>query len=93
MRMSSLFLRTLRDDPADAEVDEPPAAGAGRAASGGWRRGSTRGCRSAIGCCANVAQIVREEMDEAGAQEVQPADRAAARISGSSRAATPPTAD
>ena len=30
LRMSTLFLRTLREDPADAEVPEPPAARAGR---------------------------------------------------------------
>ena len=42
----------------------------GPAASAACRRASTRGCRSATACCATSAQIVREEMDAAGAQEV-----------------------
>ena len=69
MRMSSLFLRTLRDDPADAEVvSHQLMVRAGlirRVASGiySWLPLGTRVLR-------NVAQIVREEMDDAGAQEV-----------------------
>ncbi len=69
MRMSSLFLRTLRDDPADAEVESHKlmvrAGLIRRVASGiySWLPLGNRALR-------NVAQIVREEMDEAGAQEV-----------------------
>src|SRR6478736_6647701 len=69
MRMSSLFLRTLRDDPADAEVDSHKLlvrAGCIRRVSSGiysWLPLGNRVLR-------NVAQIVREEMDAAGAQEV-----------------------
>jgi prolyl-tRNA synthetase len=69
MRMSSLFLRTLRDDPADAEVDSHKLlvrAGCIRRVSSGiysWLPLGDRVLR-------NVAQIVREEMDAAGAQEV-----------------------
>ncbi len=69
MRMSSLFVRTLRDDPADAEVvSHKLMVRAGlirRVASGiySWLPLGNRVLR-------NVAQIVREEMDDAGAQEV-----------------------
>ncbi len=69
MRMSSLFLRTLRDDPADAEVTSHKlmvrAGLIRRVASGiySWLPLGNRVLR-------NVAQIVREEMDDAGAQEV-----------------------
>ncbi|MGZ6886973.1 MAG: proline--tRNA ligase [Acidimicrobiia bacterium] len=69
MRMSSLFLRTLRDDPADAEVPSHKlmvrAGLIRRVASGiySWLPLGNRVLR-------NVAQIVREEMDAAGAQEV-----------------------
>ncbi len=69
MRMSSLFLRTLRDDPADAEVESHQlmvrAGLIRRVASGiySWLPLGNRALR-------NVAQIVREEMDAAGAQEV-----------------------
>ena len=67
--MSSLFLRTLRDDPADAEVPSHRLlARAGyirRAAPGGftWLPLGFRVFR-------NVERIVREEMDAMGAQEV-----------------------
>src|SRR5436305_9101146 len=69
MRMSRLFLRTLRDDPADADVDSYRLlvrAGYIRRVSSGiysWLPLGQRVLR-------NVAQIVREEMDAAGAQEV-----------------------
>jgi prolyl-tRNA synthetase len=69
MRMSSLFLRTLRDDPADAEVDSHKLlvrAGCIRRVSSGiysWLPLGDRVLRT-------VGQIVREEMDAAGAQEV-----------------------
>jgi prolyl-tRNA synthetase len=68
MRMSALFLRTLRDDPADAEVDSHRLlvrAGYIRRVAAGiysWLPLGTRVLR-------NVEQIVREEMDRAGAQE------------------------
>ncbi|MCP3797863.1 proline--tRNA ligase [Allokutzneria sp. A3M-2-11 16] len=68
-RMSSLFLRTLREDPADAEVPSHKllvrAGYVRRVAPGvyswlplGWR------------VLRNVERIVREEMDAIGAQEV-----------------------
>ena len=69
MRMSQLFLRTLRDDPADAEIDSHKLlvrTGAIRRISSGiysWLPLGNRVLR-------NVEQIVREEMDAAGAQEV-----------------------
>jgi prolyl-tRNA synthetase len=69
MRMSQLFLRTLRDDPADAEVDSHRllvrAGFIRRVASGvySWLPLGYRVVRK-------VADIVREEMDAAGAQEL-----------------------
>jgi prolyl-tRNA synthetase len=69
LRMSSLFLRTLRDDPADAEVPSHRllvrAGYIRRAAPGGftWLPLGFRVFR-------NVERIVREEMDAMGAQEV-----------------------
>src|SRR3982750_2351523 len=67
--MSSLFLRPLRDDPADAEVPSHRllvrAGYIRRAAPGGftWLPLGYRVFR-------NVERIVREEMDRMGAQEV-----------------------
>ncbi|HYL50328.1 MAG TPA: proline--tRNA ligase, partial [Acidimicrobiia bacterium] len=67
--MSALFLRTLRDDPADAEVDSHRllvrAGYIRRVASGiyAWLPLGHRVLRK-------VEQIVREEMDAAGAQEL-----------------------
>lgn len=69
MRMSSLFLRTLRDDPADAEVESHRLlvrAGYIRRVSAGIYSWLPLGYR----VLRKVEQIVREEMDEAGAQEV-----------------------
>ncbi len=69
MRMSSLFVRTLRDDPADAEVDSHRllvrAGYIRRVASGiySWLPLGDRVLRK-------VSEIVRQEMDRAGAQEV-----------------------
>ena len=69
MRMSELFLRTLRDDPADADVDSHRLllrAGFIRRVSAGiysWLPLGNRVLRKA-------SEIVREEMDQAGAQEV-----------------------
>ncbi|HEV8562110.1 MAG TPA: proline--tRNA ligase [Actinophytocola sp.] len=69
-RMSSLFLRTLREDPADAEVPSHRllvrAGYVRRVAPGGysWLPLGLRVLR-------NVERIVREEMDAMGAQEIQ----------------------
>src|SRR4051794_26319734 len=69
MRMTSLFLRTLRDDPADAEVDSHRLlvrAGYIRRVAAGvysWLPLGQRVLRK-------VEQIVREEMDAAGAQKL-----------------------
>ncbi|ACU96073.1 proline--tRNA ligase [Saccharomonospora viridis] len=69
-RMSSLFLRTLREDPADAEVPSHKllvrAGYVRRVAPGGysWLPLGLRVLR-------NVEAIVREEMDAIGAQEIQ----------------------
>jgi prolyl-tRNA synthetase len=69
LRMSTLFLRTLRDDPADAEVASHRllvrAGYIRRAAPGGfsWLPLGWLVYR-------NVERIVREEMDAAGFQEV-----------------------
>src|SRR3954452_25502059 len=69
MKMSSLFLRNLRDDPADAEVGSHKLlvrAGCIRRGSSGiysWLPLGDRVLR-------NVAQVVRDEMDAAGPQEV-----------------------
>jgi prolyl-tRNA synthetase len=69
MRMSSLFLRTLRDDPADAEVDSHRLlvrAGYVRRVAAGIYSWLPLGYR----VLRRIEQIVREEMDRAGAQEV-----------------------
>jgi prolyl-tRNA synthetase len=69
-RMSSLFLRTLREDPADAEVPSHKllvrAGYVRRVAPGGfsWLPLGLRTLR-------NVERVVREEMDAMGAQEIQ----------------------
>ena len=65
----SLFLRTLRDDPADAEVDSHRLlvrAGYIRRVAAGIYSWLPLGYR----VLHKVEQIVREEMDAAGAQEV-----------------------
>ncbi len=66
--MSSLFVRTLRDDPADAEVDSHRLlvrAGYIRRIAAGLYSWLPLGSR----VLHRVEQIVREEMDRAGAQE------------------------
>ncbi|MEV4320255.1 proline--tRNA ligase [Actinocrispum sp. NPDC049592] len=69
-RMSSLFLRTLREDPADAEVPSHRllvrAGYVRRVAPGGysWLPLGMRVLRK-------VENVVREEMDAIGAQEIQ----------------------
>jgi prolyl-tRNA synthetase len=68
--MSSLFLRTLREDPADAEVPSHKllvrAGYVRRVAPGGfsWLPLGLRVLR-------NIERVVREEMDAMGAQEIQ----------------------
>src|SRR5262245_37053140 len=68
MRMSELFLRTLRDDPADAEVDSHRLL-----VRGGFIRRIASGIYAWLPLGSRVLQhvtrIVREEMDAAGAQE------------------------
>ncbi len=67
--MSTLFLRTLREDPADAEVDSHKLlvrAGYIRRAAPGIYSWLPLGLR----VLAKVEAIVREEMDAIGAQEV-----------------------
>lgn len=69
MRMSRLLLRTLRDDPSDAEVDSHKLlirAGYIRKVAAGIYSWLPLGLRA----LRNVEQIVREEMDRAGAQEL-----------------------
>jgi prolyl-tRNA synthetase len=69
MRMSRLFLRTLRDDPSDAEVDSHRLlvrAGYIRKVAAGIYSWLPLGHR----VLRRVEQIVREEMDAAGAQEL-----------------------
>ena len=69
MRMSRLFLRTLRDAPADADVDSLRLL-----VRGGYIRKVAAGIYSWLPLgykvLRNVEQIVRDEMDAAGAQEV-----------------------
>jgi prolyl-tRNA synthetase len=69
MRMSQLFVRTLRDDPADAEVDSHRLL-----VRGGYLRRVASGVYSWLPLgyrvLRKVEQIVREEMDAAGAQEL-----------------------
>ncbi|WP_216853009.1 proline--tRNA ligase [Phytoactinopolyspora halotolerans] len=69
MRMSTLFLRTLREDPVDAEVISHKLlvrAGYVRRAAPGIYSWLPLGYR----VLRNVEEIVREEMDAIGAQEV-----------------------
>lgn len=69
MRMSRLFLRTLRDDPADADVDSHRLlirTGCIRRVASGIYSWLPLGYR----VLRKVEAIVREEMDAAGAQEV-----------------------
>jgi prolyl-tRNA synthetase len=69
LRMSSLFLRTLRDDPADAELASHKAL-----VRAGYIRRAGSGVYSWLPLghlvYRNVERIVREEMDAMGAQEV-----------------------
>ncbi|MFF0306484.1 proline--tRNA ligase [Streptosporangium sp. NPDC004379] len=69
LRMSSLFLRTLRDDPADAEVPSHKLL-----VRAGYVRRVAPGIYSWLPLgkmvLENVARVVREEMDRMGGQEV-----------------------
>lgn len=69
LRMSSLFLRTLRDDPADAEVPSHKLL-----VRAGYVRRVAPGIYSWLPLgkmvLENVARIVRQEMDRMGGQEV-----------------------
>ncbi|WP_142048842.1 proline--tRNA ligase [Pseudonocardia kunmingensis] len=69
-RMSSLFLRTLREDPADAEVPSHKLlvrAGYVRRVAPGIYSWLPLGLR----VLRNIERVVREEMDAIGAQEIQ----------------------
>jgi prolyl-tRNA synthetase len=69
MRMSTLFLRTLRDDPADADVPSHRLL-----VRAGYVRRVAPGVYSwlplGLAVLRNVEQVVREEMVAMGAQEV-----------------------
>ncbi len=69
LRMSTLFLRTLREDPADAEVSSHRLL-----VRGGYVRRVSPGIFTWLPLgyqvLRNVERIVREEMDAAGFQEV-----------------------
>ncbi|HEX4190325.1 MAG TPA: proline--tRNA ligase [Marmoricola sp.] len=69
-RMSTLFVRTLRDDPADAEV-----ASHRLLVRAGYIRRAAPGIYSwlplGLKVLRNVEGIIREEMDAIGAQELQ----------------------
>ena len=68
-RMSQLFLRTLRDDPADAEVPSHKLlvrAGYIRRVAPGVYSWLPLGLR----VLRNVEEVVREEMNAIGAQEI-----------------------
>ena len=70
LRMSTLFLRTLREDPADAEVPSHTLL-----VRAGYVRRVAPGIYSwlplGLKVLNRVATVVREEMDAMGAQEVQ----------------------
>ena len=69
LRLSTLFLRTLRDDPADAEVPSQKLL-----VRAGYIRRVAPGIYSwlplGMAVLGNVERIVREEMNAIGAQEV-----------------------
>lgn len=69
LRMSTLFLRTLRDDPSDAEV-----ASHRLLVRAGYIRRIAAGIYSWLPLgyitLRNIERVIREEMDEAGFQEV-----------------------
>lgn len=69
LKMSTLFLRTLRDDPADAEV-----ASHRLLVRAGYIRRIAAGIYSwlplGVITLRNVENVIRQEMDQAGFQEV-----------------------
>jgi prolyl-tRNA synthetase len=69
LRLSKLFLRTLRDDPADAEVPSHKLL-----VRGGYIRRVAPGIYSwlplGVRILERVSRVVREEMDRIGGQEV-----------------------
>ena len=69
LKMSTLFLRTLRDDPADAEV-----ASHRLLVRAGYIRRIAAGIYSwlplGVITLRNIENVVRQEMDQAGFQEV-----------------------
>jgi prolyl-tRNA synthetase len=69
LRMSSLFVRTLRDDPADAEVPSHRLL-----VRAGYIRRNAPGIYTwlplGLRVLRNVERVVREEMDAMGAQEL-----------------------
>ncbi|MDQ2709276.1 MAG: proline--tRNA ligase [Actinomycetota bacterium] len=69
-RMSALFLRTLRDDPADAEVPSHRLL-----VRSGYVRRIAPGIYSwlplGLRVLRNIERVVRQEMDAIGAQEIQ----------------------
>jgi len=69
LKMSTLFLRTLRDDPADAEVASHKLL-----VRAGYVRRIAAGIYSwlplGVITLRNVERVIREEMDNAGFQEV-----------------------
>ena len=70
LRMSTLFVRTLREDPADAEVPSHRLlVRAGYIRAG--RAGHLHLAAAGLPVLRNIERIVREEMDAIGAQEVQ----------------------
>src|SRR3954465_4106658 len=70
LRMSSLFVRTLREDPADAEVPSHRLL-----VRAGYIRRAAPGIYSwlplGLKVLRNVERVIREEMDAIGAQELQ----------------------
>ena len=84
LRMSTLLLRTLRDDPSDAEVASHRLlvrAGYVRRVAAGIYSWLPLGYRT----YRNIEKIIREEMDAAGFQEVHFPDRKSTRLNSSHR--------
>ena len=70
LRMSTMFLRTLREDPADADVPSHRLlvrAGYVRRVGPGIFTWLPLGLK----VLRNIEQVVREEMDRSGAQELR----------------------
>ena len=72
LRMSTLFLRTLREDPADAEA-RATGCWCALATSGAWRRASAPGCRWASGCSPTSAASCARNGPDRGAGVLFPA--------------------